>query len=304
MLEGIVCFGRVSCSPAVMELCSHRGVGMSFLSERGRFIARVQGPISGNVLLRREQYRRTDDPNGAAGLARTLVLAKIANSRAVLLRNVRDHPESPGTSEIERAAARLGVMLAELSEGVSLDGVRGIEGDAARAYFEVFDHLIVAQKEAFAFTGRTRRPPLDSVNALLSFVYTLLTHDACSALEAVGLDPQVGFLHRDRPGRPGLALDLVEEFRAFAGDRLVLSLINRRQVQPNGFARRETGGVVMDDETRKATLVAYQNRKQEEMRHPFLGEAATVGMLMHLQAQLLARYLRGDLDGYPPFFWR
>ncbi len=303
-LEGIVCFGRVSCSPALMQLCGQRGIGIAFLSERGRFIARVQGPVSGNVLLRREQYRRTDDPKFTASLARAFVLAKITNCRTVLLRSLRDHADVPGRLEVERAATRLGVMLGELDEGAILDVVRGVEGDAARIYFDVFNHLIVAQKEAYLFTGRSRRPPGDRVNALLSFVYTLLTHDASSAIEAVGLDPQVGFLHRDRPGRPGLALDLLEEFRAFAGDRLVLSLINRKQVQPNGFARGETGGVVMDDETRKATLVAYQTRKQEEIRHPFLGESTTVGMLVHLQAQLLARYFRGDLDGYPPFVWR
>jgi CRISPR-associated protein Cas1 len=304
MLEGIVCFGRVSCSPAVMELCAGRSVGISFLSERGRFIARVEGPVSGNVLLRREQYRRADDPVFSAALARTFVLAKIANCRTVLLRNLRDHPDAPGRGELEVAATRLGVILRELGERASLDAVRGAEGDAARIYFEVFDHLIVVQKDAFVFRGRSRRPPQDNVNALLSFVYTLLTHDACSALEAVGLDPQVGFLHRDRPGRPGLALDMLEELRAFVGDRLALSLINRRQVEATGFALRETGGVVMDDETRKVVLVAYQNRKQEEIRHPFLGELTTVGMLLHLQAQLLARYLRGDLDGHPSFVWR
>jgi CRISPR-associated protein Cas1 len=304
VLEGVVCFGRVSCSPAFMELCSRRGIGIAFLSERGRFIARVQGPVSGNVLLRREQYRRADDPKFTAGLARAVVLAKITNCRTVLLRSLRDHPDLPGRLEIERAATRLGAMLRELDEGAILDVVRGVEGDAARIYFDVFDHLIVTQKEAYVFTGRSRRPPEDRVNALLSFVYTLLTHDASSALEAVGLDPQVGFLHRDRPGRPGLALDLLEEFRAFVGDRLVLSLINRKQVHPNGFVRGETGGVVMDDETRKATLVAYQGRKQEEIKHPFLGESTTLGMLVHLQAQLLGRYFRGDLDGYPSFLWR
>jgi len=304
MLEGIICFGRVSCSPALMAHASEKGIGISFLSERGRFLARVQGPVSGNVLLRRQQYRLADDPNAPAALAQAMVAAKVANCRTVLLRAVRDHPETSGAAKIEAAAAALARKLEDFQPGIVLDEVRGIEGDAARTYFEVFDHLIVAQKRDFRFEGRSRRPPLDNVNALLSFVYTLLTHDASSALETVGLDPQVGFLHRDRPGRPGLALDLVEEFRPFLADRLALSLINRRQVQGNGFVRGETGGIVMDDETRKTVLVAYQERKQEEIKHPFLGDDTTVGMLVHLQALLLARHLRGDLDGYPPFIWK
>jgi CRISPR-associated protein Cas1 len=304
MLEGIVCFGQVSCSPALMGRCSERGVGISFLTERGRFLARVQGPVSGNVLLRRTQYRVADDLVLAARIARASVLGKLAKSRAVLLRAVRDHSDSTGVERLREAADALAAGLKALETEDDLDTIRGIEGDAARTYFEVFDHLIVAQKDGFAFNGRSRRPPLDNVNALLSFIYVLLTHDAASALEAVGLDPQVGFLHRDRPGRPGLALDLVEEFRAFLGDRLALSLINRRQVQGRGFVTNETGGVVMDDDTRKAVLVAYQERKQEEIRHPFLGEETTVGMLVHLQALLLARYLRGDLDAYPAFVWR
>ncbi|MFI5167983.1 MAG: type I-C CRISPR-associated endonuclease Cas1c [Thermoanaerobaculales bacterium] len=304
MLEGIVCFGRVSCSPALMGHASEHGIGISFLSERGRFLARVQGPVSGNVLLRRQQYRLADDPSAPAALAQAFVVAKVANCRSVLLRAARDHPDAGGRDAIDAAAASLGRKLEDLQPGILLDEVRGIEGDAARTYFEVFDHLIVSQKDDFRFAGRSRRPPLDNVNALLSFVYVLVTHDACSALEAVGLDPQVGFLHRDRPGRPGLALDLVEEFRPFLADRLVLSLINRRQVQGGGFIRGETGGIVMDDDTRKTVLVAYQERKQEEIKHPFLGDETTVGMLFHLQALLLARHLRGDLDGYPPFIWK
>jgi CRISPR-associated protein Cas1 len=304
MLESIVCFGRVSCSPALMGLCAERGIGISFLTERGRFLARVQGPVSGNVLLRREQYRRADDPAASAKLAKAFVIAKVLNARTVILRAARDHPTMPGLTELKAAEEELASTLRLLEKEESLEVIRGLEGDAARTYFGVFDHLIVAQKEDFVFRGRTRRPPLDNVNAMLSFVYTLVTHDAASALEAVGLDPQVGFLHRDRPGRPGLALDLVEEFRPFLADRLVLSLINRRQIHAKGFVTRETGGVVMDDETRKVVLVAYQERKQEEITHPFLKETTTVGMLFHLQALLLARHLRGDLDGYPPFIWR
>ncbi len=304
MLEGIVCFGRVSCSPVLMRRCSERGVGISFLTERGRFLARVQGPVSGNVLLRRAQYRSSDNPVTSARIARSFVASKIANSRSVILRARRDHPDVAGIPAIHAALRKLADALKRLEDERDLEAIRGIEGDAARSYFDVFDHLIVAKQEGFHFVGRSRRPPLDRVNALLSFVYVLLTSDAASALESVGLDPQVGFLHRDRPGRSGLALDLVEEFRAFLADRLVLSLINRRQVAEKGFVTTETGGVAMDDETRKQVLVGYQQRKQEEIKHPFLGDVTTVGMLVHLQALLIARYLRGDLDDYPPFIWR
>jgi CRISPR-associated protein Cas1 len=301
MLEGVICFGRVSCSPELMGRCAERGIGISYLTERGRFQARVVGPVSGNVLLRREQYRRADDDHASAELARSFVTAKLANSRSVLLRSRRDHPDAQGASAVGAGAAGIARLLGEAERQENLDTIRGIEGDGARTYFGVFDHLIVAQKDGFGFSGRSRRPPLDRVNALLSFVYTLLTHDASSALETVGLDPQVGFLHRDRPGRPSLALDLVEELRAFLADRLVLTLINRRQVNTRGFDLSETGGVWMSDETRKTVLVSYQERKQEELTHPFLGEKTTVGMLVHLQALLLSRYLRGDLDAYPPF---
>lgn len=303
-LGGIVCFGQVGASPFLLGFCGEQGVAVSFLTENGRFLARVQGPVSGNVLLRREQYRRADDEAGAAGIARAFLAAKIANSRVVLLRSLRDRPEAPGTESLRAAAPRLAQFIEGLREGLSLDILRGLEGNAARAYFEVFDHLIVQQKESFFFRERSRRPPLDNMNALLSFLYTLLRHDVEAALEAVGLDPAVGFLHRDRPGRPGLALDLMEELRAYLADRLALSLVNLRQVRPEGFTRGESGGVTMDEETRKAVLVAYQKRKQEEIVHPFLGEKTTVGLLPHLQAALLARHLRGDLDGYPPFYWK
>jgi CRISPR-associated protein Cas1 len=304
VLEGIVCFGRVSCSPDLMGRCSERGIGVSFFTARGRFLARVVGPVSGNVLLRRAQYKAADDAGMAARIARSSVLAKVANARAVLLRSLRDHPDGSGGEAVRSAAESCSRILRRLEASERLDEVRGLEGEAGQAYFRTFDHLIVAQKDVFHFSGRSRRPPLDSVNALLSFVYTLLTHDAVSALEGSGLDPQVGFLHRDRPGRPSLALDLVEELRAFLADRLVLSLINRQQVRGGGFTVVENGGVLMTDETRKTVLVAYQERKQEEITHPFLGDRTTVGMLVHLQALLLARFLRGDLDEYPSFFWR
>lgn len=304
LLEGIVCFGRVSCSPVLMHRCSERSVGISFLTEHGRFLARVEGPVSGNVLLRREQFRRADDPEGSAALARMFVAAKIASSRSVMQRRLRDHPDAPGTQAIRAALALMARKLRELRLPMPLDTIRGIEGDAARAYFGAFDHLIVQQKGAFRFAGRSRRPPLDEVNAMLSFAYTLIRHDVSSSLEAVGLDPQVGFLHRDRPGRSGLALDMMEEFRPFLADRLVLSLINRLQVSASGFEKRETGGVYMDDDTRRVLLSAYQKRKEEEILHPFLGEKTTVGMLVQLQCRIVARFLRGDLEAYPPFHWK
>lgn len=303
-LASIVCFGQVSCSPPLMGLCCERGVSIAFLSERGRFWGRVEGPVSGNVLLRREQYRRADSVEKAAEIARAVVIAKVANSRTVLLRAARDRPEGPGAGEITAAADHLAGLLRTLEQPLSLETIRGVEGDAAHWYFGVFDHLVLSQKEEFRFQERNRRPPLDNMNALLSFLYTLLVHDVASALAAVGLDPAVGFLHRDRPGRPGLALDLMEEFRPYLADRLALSLVNLQSIKGSGFIKTETGAVSMDDDTRKQVLVAYQERKQEEIRHPFLDEKMVLGLLPHVQALLLARHLRGDLDGYPPFLWR
>lgn len=303
-LGGIVCFGRVSCSPPLMGFCGERGVAISFLTPNGRFLARVEGPVSGNVLLRREQYRRADEDIGAAEIARSIVSAKVANSRIVLLRAAREASDPPRTERLSAAASRLGRVLEGLRDPLPLASVRGKEGEAAAAYFGAFGDLIAAQKVAFYFRGRSRRPPMDNTNALLSFLYALLLHDCRSALESVGLDPAVGFLHRDRPGRPGLALDLMEEFRAFLADRLALSLINRQQVKSKGFSASESGSVKMDDDTRKQVLVAFQERKQEELTHPFLDEKVPLGLVPHLQALLLARFLRGELDAYPAFFWR
>lgn len=303
-IGGIVCFGRVSCSHPLMGLCGERGVAISYLSERGQFFARVHGPVSGNVLLRKEQYRRSDNPVVAASLARSFVIGKIANARTVLQRAVRDHSEKEGAEDIEKAVLRLGALLEDLKKDMSLEILRGKEGDAANMYFSVFNHLITAQKEDIFFHARSRRPPLDNMNALLSFLYTLLVHDASAALESVGLDPQVGYLHALRPGRPSLALDLMEEFRPFLADRLALSLVNLKQVQAGGFQKTESGAVMMDDETRKTLLISYQKRKQEEVHHPFIEEDVPIGMLFHVQALLMARHLRGDLDAYPPFLWR
>lgn len=303
-LGGIVCFGLVSCSPALMGECGERNIAVTFMTEHGRFLAKVQGFTPGNVLLRREQYRRADDETASAKIARAMVAAKISNCRTSLNRALRDNPETEGKDKVEDAIRKLSHCLNSIREETSLDVLRGVEGEAARAYFDVFDHLIVAQKEDFRFAGRNRRPPTDNVNALLSFLYALLAHDARGACESAGLDPAVGFLHAGRPGRPSLALDLMEEFRPFLADRLVLSLINRRQVRGSGFRKVESGGVMMDDAARKEVLIAYQQRKQEEITHPFLEEKCAVGLLVHLQARLLARHLRGDYEEYPPFIWK
>lgn len=299
-LAGIVCFGNVMVSPPLLGFCAERQVAITFLNEHGRFLARVQGPVSGNVLLRKAQYRASDDPEAAPVVARSFLAGKLLNSRTVLQRALRDHGEKLDRPRMEEAVERLKIAQRHLEAPQNLDSLRGVEGDAASAYFEVFDLLVTAHREHFRFEGRNRRPPRDRVNCMLSFVYTILMHDVRSALEGVGLDPQVGFLHRDRPGRPGLALDLMEEFRPIVADRLVLSLVNLGKVKASGFVIEESG-VTMNDETRKIVLVAYQERKKEELTHPFLGEKVALGFVFHLQALLLARHLRGDLDAYPPF---
>ncbi|TAN41729.1 MAG: type I-C CRISPR-associated endonuclease Cas1 [Nitrospirae bacterium] len=303
-LGGVVCFGQVSCSPYLMGFCAENGVAVSFLTENGRFLAKVQGPVSGNVLLRREQYRRADDLKSSALIARSVLTGKIANCRTVLQRALRDHSEKLDADAVTSASQCLVNSLRRLQVESPLDYVRGIEGDAANSYFGVFDNLITSQKDDFTFNERNRRPPLDNVNCLLSFLYTLLMHDVRSALESVGLDPAVGFFHRDRPGRYSLALDIMEEFRPFFADRLGLSLINLCQVQGKGFNKKESGAVWMDDDTRKTVLVAYQKRKQEELEHPFIKEKVAIGLIPYVQALLMARYIRGDLDCYPPFIWK
>lgn len=303
-LDGIVCFGRILCSPYLMGFCAERDVAVSFLSEHGRFLARVQGPVSGNVLLRREQYRRADSEGASARIANAVLVGKLANARIVLQRIVRDHGDKVDAAAIKSASDHIAALLRNIGPDLPLNSLRGMEGDAARVYFSVFDHLIVNKHNGFAFNGRNRRPPLDPVNCLLSFVYTLLVHDVRSALESVGLDSAVGYLHRDRPGRPGLALDMMEEFRPVIADRLVLSLINRGQATKKDFVTQENGAVIMSNELRKILLMAYQKRKQDEIFHPFLEETVSVGLLFNMQALLMARYLRGDLDAYPPFIWR
>ena len=304
-LGGIVCFGAVGASPHLLGLCAEEGVAVSFLTQHGRLRARVVGFTPGNVLLRREQYRRADDDAFSRHVAGAMITAKIANARTVLLRGQRDQsspderlvPAIDQLAESARAAANP-------VRSPTLDELRGVEGNAARVYFEVLDTLITLNKEHFAMHERTRRPPLDKINALLSFLYAMLTHDARSACESCGLDPAVGFLHRDRPGRPSLALDLMEELRPVLCDRLALSLINRKQVNPGGFESTESGAVTMDERTRKTVVEAYQKRKQDELTHPYLGDRVSLGLVLHLQARLLSRVLRGELDSYPAFIWK
>jgi CRISPR-associated protein Cas1 len=302
-LSAIVCFGRVSLSPPLMGMCGERKIQVAHLSEHGEFLARVQGPVSGNVLLRRTQYRWADDAAKAAAIAQNIVAAKVANSRTVLLRARREAPQT--SAALESAVVRLAGIGEEFVAGWKpVETLRALEGEAAKCYFGAFDDLIIQQKHQFRFAGRSRRPPTDPVNAMMSFAYTLLTHECTGALEGAGLDPYVGFLHADRPGRASLALDLMEEFRAILADRLVLTLINRQQVTASDFERREDGGVWMTSRARKTLLEAWQKRKQEEVQHPFLGETIMLGLFPHVQALLLARHLRGDLDAYPALLWK
>lgn len=307
MLESLVCFGRVMVSPSLLGYCAELGITTCFLTPNGKFLARVEGPISGNVLLRRQQYRASDDPARCSAIVCNLLQGKLHNQRAVLGRALRDHGgKLAGVHEtaLQHAHTRLERIARQLSPEQPVDLLRGYEGEAAQSYFSVFDHLVRVQEPAMRFTGRSRRPPMDAVNALLSFLYTLVTHDCRSALESVGLDPAVGFLHRDRPGRPSLALDLLEEFRPLMADRLALSLINLRQIGERDFQTLDNGAVLLREESRKTVLTAYQERKREELRHVFLEEKAAIGLFPFIQAQLLARHLRGDLDAYPPFLWK
>ena len=301
-LEGLVAFCSFGPRPQGLGHCAARGVSVGFLSDNGRFLMRVEGPVSGNVLLRRAQYRAADEPERAAAVTRNVLAGKLANQRTVVRRHRRDHGDPTGA--LSTAEDALGRALTQLDRPLDVDRLRGVEGDAAACYFAAFGGMIRRDGAEWRMNGRSRRPPLDRVNGLLSFVYTLLTHDVRGALEAVGLDPQVGFLHADRPGRPSLALDLVEEFRAPFADRLVLTLINRQELGPDDFTIGETGAVSLTDDARKAVLVAYQKRKKEELTHPFLDEKLPFGLMWHAQARLLARHLRGDLDAYPPFLWR
>lgn len=305
MLASVVVFGAIYISPALIGACAAAAITMVLLDRAGRFQARIDGPVSGNVLLRRAQYRASEAPED---IVRGIVLGKVSNQREVLMRSLRDHGEEltpEGRQRISDVTSRLARILRKVGLAVlPLDELRGAEGEAANLYFGVFDTLIRSPDAAMRFRGRSRRPPLDPVNALLSFLYTLLTHDCRSAVEGVGLDPAVGFLHRDRPGRPSLALDLMEELRPVLADRLALSLVNRRQLGEKDFETRDGGAVWLSDDGRKTVLAAWQERKKQERRHPFIDETAPLGLVPHLQAQLMARHLRGDLDAYPPWFWK
>lgn len=307
MLEGLVCLGRVGVSAPLLGYCVEQGITVSYLNQNGRFLARVEGPVSGNVLLRREQYRRSDSPESSAAIVCNMLIGKVFNQRAVIGRARRDHADKlsdDARAALDHVYRRLQRIGNRLLHEQKVDVLRGCEGEAAQAYFGVFHHLILVNSPAFTFAGRSRRPPLDRMNALLSFLYTLLTHDCRSALETVGLDPAVGYLHRDRPGRPSLALDLAEELRPILGDRLALSLVNRRQINERDFRILDNGAVLLSDDARKTVLVAYQERKRDELQHPFLEEKVAMGLFPYIQAQLLARHLRGDLDAYPPLLWK
>ncbi len=295
-IANILCFGQVSVSPFLMGYCAEQGIGLAFYTEYGRFLARVQGRQPGNVLLRRAQYRWADDQEKSVSVARLMVAAKIANGRAVLLREIRNHGEN---MLIKAAINHMAASLRRLKSVRSVAEIMGIEGDAASYYFSVLNELLRGSE--FIFGGRVRRPPTDPINALLSFVYSLITQECVSALQGVGLDPFVGFLHQDRPGRPSLALDLLEEFRASWADRFVLTLINRRQIQLNDFVVEASGAVRLSIDARKQLLVAYQKRKQEEVIHPYLQESVPIGLLPHCQAMLLARHIRGDTRFYTPY---
>ncbi|MCC6179713.1 MAG: type I-C CRISPR-associated endonuclease Cas1 [Chloroflexi bacterium] len=303
-LSGIVMFGQVSISPFLLQRCAEDGRSLVWLDRRGRFKARVEGQTRGNVLLRRAQHLALSDRERTMAIARQMVAAKIQNSRLVLLRAARDAPDDADRAELGAAAGRLADALGRLRETNDLDVIRGDEGEAARAYFRVFARMIRADREAFGPDGRTRRPPRDRANAVLSFLYTLLRAECSAALEGVGLDPQVGYLHSLRPGRPALALDLMEEMRPVVADRLALSLVNRRQLRAEHFDESLGGAVLLNEDGRRIVLVAYQERKEESVEHRVLKEKVPVGLLPHVQARLLARHLRGDLTEYPPFLGR
>ena len=302
-LENIVCFSWQGASPALMGACAELSIGLCFLTPNGRFQARVTGRVKGNVLLRKRQYDISEKEADSRPIAASFLLGKIYNCRKVIERALRDHAMLVDQESLMGASTFLKETLKAIPSCHSTGNLMGFEGSAAKIYFGVFNHLILQQREAFFFKERSRRPPLDNMNSLLSFLYTLLANEVTSALEVVGLDPYVGFLHQDRPGRPSLALDLMEELRPVFADRLALSLVNRKQITAKGFIQKESGGILMDDDTRKAVLTAWQERKKEVILHPYLKERIPFGLIPHVQAMLLARHLRGDLDAYPPFFW-
>lgn len=303
-LEGIVSFGYRGTSPALMGACAERNISLCYLNPQGKFLARVTGKIKGNVVLRDRQYRSSIDDAESLEIAKNCIFGKVYNCRWVLERAIRDHSMQIDVEKVRDASLKLKKSLELIRASENKEQLRGYEGEAASVYFGVFDQLILQQKKEFRFEGRNKRPPQDNVNALLSFVYTLLTNMIASALETVGVDPYVGYLHTERPGRVSLALDLIEELRPVLADRFVISLINKRIVNAKSFKKQENGAVLMTDDLRKAVLTEWQNKKKETLTHPFLKEKVEWGMVPFVQAMLLARYLRGDLDGYPPFLWK
>lgn len=303
-LEAIVSFGYRGTSPALMGACAERNVSLCYVTPQGRFLARVSGKTRGNVLLRKKQYAISMDKEERLLIARNCITGKVYNARWVLERSVRDHSMQIDVQKVKSASDTLKHALEEIGKSEDVDRLRGLEGEAASTYFRVFDEMILQQKKDFFFQGRNKRPPMDNVNALLSFVYTLLSNSMASALETAGLDPYVGFMHTDRPGRCSLALDMMEELRAPLADRFVLTLINKKLVTGKQFQKTENGAVVMKEEARKTVLVEWQKRKKEEIVHPFLGEKVEWGLVPFVQAMLLSRYLRGDLEEYPPFLWK
>ncbi len=303
-LEGIVAFTYVGASPALMGACVKRNVNLCFCTPNGRFLARAVGEANGNVLLRRIQYRCADDSNQSCRIARNMVFGKVFNCRWSIERTVRDNGMRVDLEKLENASETLKRALPEIARAESLNSLRGLEGEAAAVYFSVLDTMILNSKDDFFFRGRSRRPPLDKMNALLSFIYVLLANDCASALGSVGLDSYVGFLHRDRSGRNSLALDLMEELRPCIADRFVLSLINNSAVSAGDFEERESGAVSMTGDARKAIIKAWQERKHNMITHPYLKEKIPWGLVPYVQALLLARYFRDDLDAYPPFLWK
>lgn len=303
-LENIASFSYAGASPSLMGACGERDVNLCFFTPRGRFLARVSGESQGNVLLRRTQYRMADSPWESVQIARNMIFGKVYNCRWSIERTRRDHGLRVNDETLAAASEYLASQLPLIRGAEELDGLRGLEGKCAVSYFAALDEMILSNKTDFFFRGRSRRPPLDNMNALLSFTYSLLSHDCAGALSSVGLDPYVGFLHRDRPGRTSLALDLMEELRGVMADRFVLTLINNRVLDGGDFLQRENGGVLLTDGARKKFLTAWQEKKRQQITHPYLKEPLPWGLVPYVQALLLARFMRGDLDGYPPFLWK
>lgn len=303
-LEGIVVFGYTGASPALMGTCAKHNISLCFMTQYGKFLSRISGEVRGNVTLRKTQYFLSEKKEESIKIARNFIIGKIYNSRWVIERAVRDHSMRVDAQKLKDVSDSLKKSIDMAVVCGDQEVLRGIEGEAAKLYFSVFNDLILQQKEHFSFKGRNKRPPLDNVNALLSFAYTLLTNNIVSALETVGLDPYVGFMHTDRPGRVSLALDLLEELRSVFADRFVISLINKKMISSDGFIKKENGAIIMDDDTKKIFLSAYQEKKQEKITHPFLEEKIEWGMVPYVQSLLLARFIRGDIEEYPPFLWK